>query len=308
MFCVKALRFSARPLRLSSFRWLSSNASRPQDPIDLLMYEHQVILRTLSSLECFAQRTSDIAANRRDPLPSSTSLPHQSFAQFVRFIREYADELHHQKEEKILFEKLVRFRAPLKYGPVGVMLQEHDLGRELTQLMVKIPQRVWDERELSTAIDLSRAYTDLLRQHIQKEDRILYPLARRLLPERMMKEVELECARYDEGKQKQIIELEQISTQLIKEYPESEIDHTVARESGCGCGHGGGGCCGGGGGGHHHHHEGEGGCCGGGGHEHKHHHESESGEHKCCRNKAEGEESSSGEGHASGGCGCHGKH
>ena len=65
------------------------------DAIELLMQEHQLILRAIDALDGFAGKVQGGLEDR------------QELAAFVRFIREFADARHHGKEEDILFTAMV---------------------------------------------------------------------------------------------------------------------------------------------------------------------------------------------------------
>jgi len=65
------------------------------------------------------------------------------------------------------------------------MLQEHDLGRSFVKAMADAIER-YKGGDVSSKKDIvknAREYTNLLRQHIYKEENILYPLANRALRE-----------------------------------------------------------------------------------------------------------------------------
>jgi len=117
----------------------------------LLMEEHQIILRALDVLEAFA--------NRGQPPPPA----------LLEFFTDFADVHHHGKEEEILFPALVEAGFPRDAGPVGVMLHEHTQGRRLIAALS-------DPAQFS---DAALAYSAMLRAHIEKENQILFPMADR---------------------------------------------------------------------------------------------------------------------------------
>jgi hemerythrin-like domain-containing protein len=45
------------------------------------------------------------------------------------FIRHFADECHHFKEEQVLFPAMEEHGIPKEGGPIGMMLIEHEEGR-----------------------------------------------------------------------------------------------------------------------------------------------------------------------------------
>lgn len=141
--------------------------------INILMDEHRVIERVLDCLEKAASRM-DAKETVRPAL----------FIDAADFIRDYADGLHHMKEEKILFEEMAAKGMPKDGGPIGVMLYEHEQARALTRGMREAAER-WekgDEASRDEVIRNARDYAALLRQHIAKEDQILFPMAGNVLP------------------------------------------------------------------------------------------------------------------------------
>jgi hemerythrin-like domain-containing protein len=140
---------------------------------DILMEEHRVIERVLASLET--------AANR---LSAGQAIPMDFFLKASDFIKNFADGCHHKKEEGILFVALAANGMPQDAGPVGMMLAEHEEGRRLTRAMREGAQRVQggDAAALSQVIQNALGYAALLRQHIQKEDHILFPMADQVIP------------------------------------------------------------------------------------------------------------------------------
>ena len=135
---------------------------------DILSAEHRVIERVIAAL--------DAAADRLD---AGTSVRPEFFLDAARFIRHYADGYHHGKEEGVLFEAMARAGMPMDDGPVGVMLYEHERGRELTQGLHQAAERLaaGDAKAADAVADYARAYGELLVGHIYKEDNILFPMA-----------------------------------------------------------------------------------------------------------------------------------
>lgn len=172
----------------------------------------------------------------------------EDLEQMADFIKVFADTCHHHKEEKLLFPKMAESGIPVEGGPLGVMLYEHDLGRDFANGMREGITRYRDQGDPTDFIDNARNYAALLDSHIEKENSILYPMAASSISEdefeAMLKEFDkVESEHVGEGKHD---EFHALLNRLSGEYLGSEED--------CGCGHEHGE------GGHHHHH-GEG-CCG----------------------------------------------
>jgi len=138
-----------------------------------LMDEHRVIERVLNLLEN--------AANR---LESGQPVRPEFFLAATDFIRGFADGCHHQKEEGVLFIRMKEHGMQLDSGPLAVMLAEHELGRQYTRALRSAAQamQTGDSSAEPRAIQSSRNYVALLRQHIQKEDHVLFPLADQVIP------------------------------------------------------------------------------------------------------------------------------
>ena len=109
----------------------------------------------------------------------------QFYLDGVDFIRQYADRFHHAKEEDVLFEALVANGMPRQNSPVAAMLMEHDQGRTYVRAMepAALKALAGETGQERLIAENALAYAALLREHISKEDDILYPLAERVLPE-----------------------------------------------------------------------------------------------------------------------------
>lgn len=97
----------------------------------------------------------------------------------MEFLSVFADKCHHGKEEEFLFPSLEAAGIPNEGGPIGVMLSEHRKGRECIAGMKKgvAALMAGDEEGNFLFADNAREYTALLRQHIQKEDNVLFVMA-----------------------------------------------------------------------------------------------------------------------------------
>jgi len=127
-------------------------------PTDVLREEHRVILRALDLLEAAARR-----------LGAGTPLPDGWWPEIIEWLRGFADRNHHAKEERSLFPAMVKAGVPLSGGPIGVMLEEHERGRALIRAM--------EAGEPAARAAKAREYVTLLREHIDKENGVLFPLA-----------------------------------------------------------------------------------------------------------------------------------
>ena len=151
-----------------------------------LKEEHRIIERMLAVIE---KAASDIE--------SGGEVADDFFPNVVDFIRNFADGLHHGKEETNLFPVMGRRGIPTERGPIGVMLAEHEEGRAYVRAIDEAAKRfaAGDKTALKTAVENALNYAALLRRHIEKEDNILYVMADQVLTPEDQKEL---LAVYDE--------------------------------------------------------------------------------------------------------------
>jgi hemerythrin-like domain-containing protein len=105
--------------------------------------------------------------------------------EIVDIIRNFADGLHHAKEENQFFPFLAKRGFSLQQGPVAVMLHEHVEGREFVKGMTYSISlyRGGNNAALGDIYRNMAGYADLLHNHIGKENNILFRMADRALSE-----------------------------------------------------------------------------------------------------------------------------
>jgi hemerythrin-like domain-containing protein len=131
---------------------------------DELEHDHHVI-------EQVAALLADVSAHAR----AERAFAFGAWA--VGFARRFADGCHHAKEEKALFPLLEARGIPRQGGPIGMMLLEHEEGRELVRDM----ERAIAARDLPGFVASAGAWAGLLRAHIAKERGVLFPTGARRL-------------------------------------------------------------------------------------------------------------------------------
>ncbi len=109
----------------------------------------------------------------------------------LEFFTVFVDKCHHGKEEELLFPALEQIGVNRDKGPIGVMLREHQLGRECVQKM-KTAFLQFKAGAVPAAVDFTRSardYISLLNQHIDKENNVLFPLAEKQLSDAKLAEL-----------------------------------------------------------------------------------------------------------------------
>jgi hemerythrin-like domain-containing protein len=139
---------------------------------DILYEEHRIILKVLDCLQKIAEEAE-----------TSGTLHADSATQAIDFFRNFADGCHHAKEEARLFVVMEEHGIPRAGGPIGVMLMEHDDGRSFVRGMSESVQKAaqGDRDAIRRFADLARDFVMLLRNHIAKEDQVLFPMAEQVL-------------------------------------------------------------------------------------------------------------------------------
>jgi len=137
-------------------------------PTEHLEQEHRVILKVLACLEKIVERCR-----------ANGKLEVQHLRDAIGFFREYADRCHHGKEEDHLFPAMEQKGFSRQFGPTGVMLYEHELGRNYIKGMSDALEEYeqGDGHAARRVCENATAYITLLRQHIDKENHCLFPMA-----------------------------------------------------------------------------------------------------------------------------------
>jgi hemerythrin-like domain-containing protein len=139
----------------------------------ILMDEHGVIGRVLDAIDQAAQK-----------MEQGQPVRPGYFIDAADFIKGFADGCHHKKEEGVLFKVMAENGLSEKSGPLAVMLSEHEAGRSFTRGMRLAAEELaaGDATAGERILVNARGYTVLLRQHILKENMILFPMADRVIP------------------------------------------------------------------------------------------------------------------------------
>jgi len=146
----------------------ASSLDKLMRPTEILSSEHRVIEQVLDCLEALAGRARD--EGRLDSGRAETVL---------ELLRTFADRCHHGKEEERLFPMLVARGLSTHVGPIAVMLDDHRAGREHVRRMGE----ALADADAARFVPAALGYVDLLRDHIAKEDGVLFPMAESMLDE-----------------------------------------------------------------------------------------------------------------------------
>ena len=137
-------------------------------PTEILKKEHDAIQVMLNILERVC-----------DKLEMREQVNAEHLEQILEFFKVFADKCHHGKEEDLLFPAMEEAGIPKEEGPIGVMLVEHSEGRNCIKGMVEaVAEYKQNGKSVpSKFIQNARTYVELLTQHIDKENNILFEMA-----------------------------------------------------------------------------------------------------------------------------------
>jgi hemerythrin-like domain-containing protein len=144
------------------------------NPIEELKTEHRAVEASLRILEGLCRK---MESQGKITEPAHID-------QLLEFFAVFVDTCHHGKEEALLFPALEAQGVSRQGGPIGVMLAEHVSGRNHIKGMRQALADFKGGRQAVFAdfIRHARGYADLLRQHIFKEDNVLFQMADQRLP------------------------------------------------------------------------------------------------------------------------------
>lgn len=128
---------------------------------DLLIQEHKVILRALDVLSDMAERVEYDQPVTADDIET-----------LLRFLRTFADDHHQLKEESALFPELMRSSAANR-SDLRQMIFEHDQERSLVEGI----ENALRTKQGAEFVLFANRLTGLIRNHIDKEDSLLFEIA-----------------------------------------------------------------------------------------------------------------------------------
>lgn len=145
----------------------------PVKAISQLRDEHQGVLLMLQILE---------RINKKLEAGEKVNLKH--LEQIVEFFQVFVDFCHHSKEEGLLLPVLEGVETVADKELGATILKEHELGRGYVKDMAE-KIKMYSEGDQTAAFEIAqsaRAYIELLRKHIQRENDVLFVGADQVLP------------------------------------------------------------------------------------------------------------------------------
>ncbi len=137
-----------------------------------LAHEHRLIRQYLDNLAFAAER-----------LEHGERPPKEFFENVVLFAREFVDGYHHFKEEHQMFVMLAQKVKGKHDAAIESLRYQHERGRAIVNAISQaIPgYHGGNERDVLAMLENIAAFGALLRQHINREDSVFYPMAKKEL-------------------------------------------------------------------------------------------------------------------------------
>jgi hemerythrin-like domain-containing protein len=145
------------------------------NPLNILIEEHKSIQKMIGILKFLSQNPEKL-----DKIKSIF------FDQIIDFFHVYADQCHHGKEEKILFEKLkIKDLSHEDRSLMNELIEEHKLAR----ILISELNRAKEGEKTVQILDVLSKIINLYIQHIKKENIKFFPSALSYFSENEKKEI-----------------------------------------------------------------------------------------------------------------------
>ncbi len=115
--------------------------------------------------------------------------------ELVYFLKIFADQCHHGKEENYFFAELTAHGMPAESGQITDLLAEHQQGRDAIARM----SQSLEAGDLANFKTAAIGYRDLLQSHIDKENNDLFVKADALLGDGVQDELAEKFESFEEG-------------------------------------------------------------------------------------------------------------
>jgi hemerythrin-like domain-containing protein len=143
-------------------------------PTEILIEEHKAVRVILNALVSMC-----------DKLGSGERVEPAHFEKVIVFVRNMADRAHHMKEEDLLFEKMESAGVSREEMLADAITTEHDLSRGYIRGIsdALMAYSMGDDSAGRVITENASKYVALLRDHIDKEEQVIFPLADKHLSE-----------------------------------------------------------------------------------------------------------------------------
>jgi hemerythrin-like domain-containing protein len=183
-------------------------------PLASLVREHELIGPLAEALASFAGR---MLSEERALARERTELE-----QFVRVFKDFADCVHHEKEEAVLLPFLARHGYAWSEGPLAEVRREHRQERYLIDVLCQAAacEDAWNQEDRRRIVATAVALAEFQRDHLLKENTLLFPAVIQGTSARELEMLRAELAAFDVSVARYMpyTELEELARGLIESY------------------------------------------------------------------------------------------
>lgn len=142
------------------------------NPIETVSNEHGLLRQFCDNLDMACAKIAE-----------GTRPSRAFFEKSLAVARQFADGYHHFKEEHILFVQLAQKQRGKIDAQLGALRNQHERSRELVTTMAAALDGYEAEVEADTEqlVEAAKEYSQLLRDHIHREDHVFLPQAQNVL-------------------------------------------------------------------------------------------------------------------------------
>jgi len=139
------------------------------DLVDSLLDEHRLINNVAEAFEVYV-----------DSVDLRNKVEQHDLFRFVTFFSDFADDIHHAKEESVLFPALERNGFAAKVGPLAIIRKQHSRERLLYAGLKRAAtdRHAWIDVHIGELVRSARALIEFERAHVEEENSRLLPAAR----------------------------------------------------------------------------------------------------------------------------------
>ena len=153
----------------------------------MLVEEHEWLERAIAVIEVEISKIENKQANGK------------RIARALDFLNEIGDKMHNIKEERFLFPLMAERGVPIEGGPIAVMLYEHEKEREIIADLLQILQNPDWQDQGQTFIQKTLEYFQVRKEHIWKENDVLYPMANRVFSDQDHAQLNVQIRKLDKA-------------------------------------------------------------------------------------------------------------
>lgn len=140
------------------------------NPFLLLKEEHQLIMQMIYALHAQIEN-----------LEQNKPINMHILKGIIKFMHEFVDQSHHQKEEAYLFPALEHSNAPLSEFALHGFKHDHELGNYLVNNIENSTYPAANLAERKKLIDTMKQLKEIYTRHTLQEENVIFPLAEKYL-------------------------------------------------------------------------------------------------------------------------------